>query len=335
MAETQVAHYDGQIYVDGCYNPATRQYGYGMMVVPYPYDANTVEYYKGVFDDEDMAKMNNVAGEIMGARAAFAYMEDHEWLHTQLNYDYQGIAAWCDGSWKSKNANTMNYKGDYEALKEKGYYIYFHHTPAHCGIEGNEICDQLAKDACGIEDAKDEKLHNAKDYHQISINKRLRDYGIIFEHKRQSEVTGQMKSLASADLQPKQEKSEQTIDSPYMKKLIERQYGISVHGGDGVNYTLHYCGGSYKENSGENIERYAKDRGAYHAWGSDYDGLNCDTWVVFDDAQKVPQNLRAFCQQHQDKIDAQRNQIQSVLSKSETIDSQETGKEEAIELPWD
>ena len=51
-------------YVDGSYNPDTNEYAYGAIVF---YDGGE-EHFAEKFNDSDMAKMRNVAGEIEGAK---------------------------------------------------------------------------------------------------------------------------------------------------------------------------------------------------------------------------------------------------------------------------
>ena len=51
-------------YVDGSYNPDTNEYAYGAIVF---YDGGE-EHFAEKFNDNDMAKMRNVAGEIEGAK---------------------------------------------------------------------------------------------------------------------------------------------------------------------------------------------------------------------------------------------------------------------------
>ena len=55
-----------EIYVDGSYDAVTNTFSYGMVVLKEGYEYTFSEK----IEDEEMAKMHNVAGEIKGAEAA-------------------------------------------------------------------------------------------------------------------------------------------------------------------------------------------------------------------------------------------------------------------------
>ena len=138
-------------------------------------------YYGRAFPKDDMSRMNNVAGEVAGAKAAIQYCLDNNLKNVQLNHDYLGIHNWCKSPgekdfWKANLPGTKSYKELYQAASEH-VNIHFNHTPGHSGIEGNEVCDSLAKQALGIPDTKkkremfSEALASAKPY--VSNSERL------------------------------------------------------------------------------------------------------------------------------------------------------------------
>lgn len=170
--ETTLEDFDAVIYVDGSYNNDTEQYAYGMMIE----DSKGVHYFSKAYPKDNMSSMRNVAGEIAGSRTAIQYCLDNGFKNVQLNYDYIGIEKWCSGEWKAKNQSTKAYQDFYHDASEH-VNIHFNHTPGHSGIEGNEVCDSLAKQALGIPDTKkkremfSEALASAKPY--VSNSERL------------------------------------------------------------------------------------------------------------------------------------------------------------------
>lgn len=338
-----MSEHDAIYYVDGSYDPKTGDYAYGIVKIGgFEQSEATAlpKYYKRKFERDEMSSMNNVAGEIRGAAAVLQDAQIHGYQKIQLNYDYQGIEAWCTGAWKAKNPHTQAYQNLYREVSSQ-MQVDFNHTKAHSGIEFNEKCDELAKDALGLATSKDRMVANAgailqaKDAfrqtnQQMTLDDFQKDLSDALNGKRNPGETGAVRQEAVSSAESKSDAHEN-----FMKRLIEEKYGIQINGGDGVNYTMHYTGAGYKENTSERIEQYAKDRGAYWAWGSDGDGLNGDSFIVFDDASKVAPMQRAFCEQVQKRTDAQRASVAKAMSVGSQMMESDTQKEDDMELPWD
>lgn len=134
-----------RIYVDGSFHSATGEFSYGMVVLK----DGTEETFCRKFDDPELATMHNVAGEIKGAEAAMQYAMDEGLSQIVIFHDYEGIAKWCTGQWKTNKEGTKSYKAFYEkaSLKVK---IDFQKVTGHSGDKYNDMADRLAKEALGI-----------------------------------------------------------------------------------------------------------------------------------------------------------------------------------------
>lgn len=133
-------------FVDGSYNITTKDYGYGGFL---QIDEQTRITLQGKGNDAEKASMRNVAGEIDGAMAAVKAALDHDLTQLTILYDYQGIESWATGDWQAKNVFTQQYRDIMQTLM-RHIQINFVKVKGHSGIPGNELADQLAKEAVGI-----------------------------------------------------------------------------------------------------------------------------------------------------------------------------------------
>lgn len=134
-----------RIYVDGSYNSATEEFSYGMVVL----SGDQEEKYSRRFQDSDLASMRNVAGEIKGAEAAMQYALDHGIREIAIYHDYEGIARWCLGEWKTNKEGTQAYKAFYDKACEQ-VKINFVKVTGHSNDRYNDMADELAKEALGL-----------------------------------------------------------------------------------------------------------------------------------------------------------------------------------------
>lgn len=134
-----------EIYVDGSYRKDTNEFSYGMVVL-----RNGSEYtFSQKFSDEELASMNNVAGEIKGAEAAMQYALDNNIENIRIYHDYEGIAKWCMKAWKATKPGTIKYAEYYNSVKDK-INVEFVKVKGHSSDKYNDMADALAKEALGI-----------------------------------------------------------------------------------------------------------------------------------------------------------------------------------------
>lgn len=129
-------------YVDGSYNKATKEFSYGMVLLC---GGKELCFSKRV-DDKSLALMHNVAGEIKGAQAAMEYAIEHGYSSIEIHHDYEGIAKWCLGEWKTNKEGTIAYKRYYDSIKCK-LKVRFVKVKGHSGDKYNDMADELAKSA--------------------------------------------------------------------------------------------------------------------------------------------------------------------------------------------
>ena len=132
-------------YVDGSYNVANNQFSYGIVLL----DGEQELKFQQFFIDEELASMRNVAGEIKGAEAAMRYAVEQGFHKLYIYHDYEGIAKWCQGEWKTNKEGTKAYKAYFDSIRDK-LQVVFVKVAAHTGDKYNEMADKLAKEALGI-----------------------------------------------------------------------------------------------------------------------------------------------------------------------------------------
>ena len=129
-------------YVDGSYDSNTNYYSYGVVTF---FNGN-----KSSFSDKDNSKntikMQNVAGELEGAKFALNKALENNASKLYLYYDYEGIEKWCTGEWETNTTGTRKYKNFYDNIKNK-IDVTFIKVKAHTGNKYNEEADSLAKNA--------------------------------------------------------------------------------------------------------------------------------------------------------------------------------------------
>lgn len=129
-------------YVDGSYQAATGEYSCGVVLFYNGEEIHLAE--KGT--DSELAQMRNVAGELLGAELAMKEALARGAESLSIYHDYEGIAAWCLGYWKTNKDGTKAYKAYYDSIKEL-IRISFIKVKGHSGDKWNDLADELAKGA--------------------------------------------------------------------------------------------------------------------------------------------------------------------------------------------
>ncbi|MCH5268832.1 MAG: ribonuclease H family protein [Lachnospiraceae bacterium] len=132
-------------YVDGSYHNGTEEFSYGVVILR---DGQEICYQEKQSDPE-LASMRNVAGEIKGAERAMRYAVEEGLDKITIVHDYEGIARWCMGEWKTNKEGTKAYKAYYDSIKNR-VQITFQKVKGHSGDYYNDMADKLAKEALGI-----------------------------------------------------------------------------------------------------------------------------------------------------------------------------------------
>lgn len=127
-------------YVDGSYNVATGEYSCGVVFITKDDEVHIAR--KG--EDQEMASMRNVAGEILGAQLAMKRAVEYGIRKLDIYHDYQGIASWCLGEWKTNKEGTKAYKEYFDSVRDQ-VEIRFVKVKGHSGDTYNDKADELAK----------------------------------------------------------------------------------------------------------------------------------------------------------------------------------------------
>ena len=145
--EIVLEHIDGVVcYVDGSYNIDTKEFSYGMIVLM---EDGTELKFAEKYSDQELAAMRNVAGEIKGSEAAMRFAISRNLDRITIVHDYEGIARWCLGDWKTNKEGTKAYKSYYDQIKDT-VKVNFVKVKGHSNDKYNDIADELAKQAVGI-----------------------------------------------------------------------------------------------------------------------------------------------------------------------------------------
>ncbi len=132
-------------YVDGSYNQKLKVYGAGVVYIT---AGEELEFMKSY--DDAYHSHRNVAGEVKASELAIAKAIDDGKEQIVIYHDYQGIASWAKGEWKTNNDLTKTYKKFIDEAKTQ-IKIDFVKVKGHSNDKYNDRADLLAKQAVGID----------------------------------------------------------------------------------------------------------------------------------------------------------------------------------------
>ncbi len=132
-------------YVDGSYDVKSKRFSFGAVIFVNGEELTLSE----AFDDAELAVMRNVAGEIKGSEAAMRFCVERGIKSLDVYHDYEGIAKWCTGEWKTNKTGTAAYAEYYKSIKDV-LSVRFIKVKGHSGDKYNDMADELAKAALGL-----------------------------------------------------------------------------------------------------------------------------------------------------------------------------------------
>jgi len=131
-------------YVDGSYNQKLKVYGSGVVYITDDKELGLMKSY-----DDAYHIHRNVAGEVKASELAIEKAIEDKKDQIIIYHDYQGIASWANGDWKTNNDLTKAYKNFIDQAKKK-IKIDFVKVKGHSNDKNNDKADLLAKEAAGI-----------------------------------------------------------------------------------------------------------------------------------------------------------------------------------------
>lgn len=136
-------------YVDGTFNTATGKYGYGLVIV---HNNLIIHLENGVAEDDSERALRQIPGELKAAIKAMEYAVSNKLSHIVIFHDYEGICHHATGAWERKEKSSQLYHEIYNNFNKKNYLnITFVKVDSHTNDTYNEIADELAKVAAGLE----------------------------------------------------------------------------------------------------------------------------------------------------------------------------------------
>lgn len=140
-----------EAYVDGSYSAELGKYAYGCVIIK---DGNIIHKMNGSSANANYIEMRNVAGELEAAIQTIKWAIKNNMKSIRIYHDYQGIASWANGEWKSNKPGTQEYVSFIDKCSSE-IRIEFTKVKGHSGQKYNEMADQLAKEGLLKEEAED------------------------------------------------------------------------------------------------------------------------------------------------------------------------------------
>lgn len=129
-------------FTDGSFEKSIDRYSYGiLLIMPNGKEENLYGYG----ENKDYMDSRNIIGEVLGVLKALEWTVKNGYKKIKLYHDYNGLAKWAQGEWKT-NANVSKmYVKEFKEKYENKIKVEFVKVPGHTNIAYNEIVDRLAK----------------------------------------------------------------------------------------------------------------------------------------------------------------------------------------------
>ena len=125
-----------EAFVDGSYISGITGYG----AVIYLGDEIKAELSGSIADTQ----FRQFGGELKSVIEALKWCNENNVKKIRINYDYEGIEKFANGSWKAKNSLSMEYTNFLQTVQTE---IEWRHIKSHTGNTKNDRADFLAKKA--------------------------------------------------------------------------------------------------------------------------------------------------------------------------------------------
>ena len=126
-------------YVDGSFIEG--RIGFGAVIIK---DSRIVGRHSGrVADTEQTTSMRQVTGELQAVLEVLKWCRKKDLESITVFYDYNGIAEWARGQWKTNNPVTRKYR---DIMQQVDITIKWEKVAAHSGDRYNDMADNLAKE---------------------------------------------------------------------------------------------------------------------------------------------------------------------------------------------
>lgn len=130
-------------YVDGSFDVDTGDFAYGLVLID---DQGNEETFNGAMNHPEYSLNRNVAGEVFASMKAIELAIEKNKKKVYIHFDYMGIKAWAEGTWKTNKELTQKYKAFVEEKRDL-IEIEFIKVKAHSNDKYNDMADSLAKKA--------------------------------------------------------------------------------------------------------------------------------------------------------------------------------------------
>lgn len=141
------------IYTDGSFIKG--KCGFGAVILE---NESVIHEFSGIVTDKSLLSHRQVSGEIAAVVESINWCITHNIKEVTIYYDYEGVAAWAKGIWKTNTPMTARYA---DFFKNCPMTIHWQKVKSHSGNKWNDYADKLAKN--GTLSASKQKQTNPHD----------------------------------------------------------------------------------------------------------------------------------------------------------------------------